>query len=255
MNKQWILSLLLVICLTGLSEASWYPNEPAGAPPLPDPNNVQVGDTWDLKYNWSDAANPNGQWEYGDGTYGSWQGVLSTQSDWLPGDLHDPNAQPAWAPGQNSVPGWAKSVNDNPSGYDILTGDVFTHPFSIARWVAPADLTVRVTGNAWMLRDFNGRTNEVWIFEWGTWTDGTNEHHIADMTGVSNPRSNPITYDMTLDVVAGQPVGLFFGAKAGAGDGFPDFAGANMTIEVLPEPATLVVLMSGAIGILLRRKR
>ena len=112
-----------------------------------------AGQTWDLKANWSDGQNPQGQWEYGGAGGGGWDLLNVQQSDWLPADLHYPDAQFAWSDTAEGVPGWAKCVNDNPYGKDIITDDVFCHGPASARWISPANCTIRVTGQVWMVRD------------------------------------------------------------------------------------------------------
>ena len=112
-----------------------------------------AGQTWDLKTDWSDSQNPNGQWEYGGAGGGGWDLLDIQQTDWLSNDLRYPDPQPAWSDGPGNVPGWAKCVNDNPYGKDIITDDVFCHGPASARWVSPANCTIRVTGQVWMVRD------------------------------------------------------------------------------------------------------
>lgn len=107
---------------------------------------------WMLSADWSDAANPNGPWQYRSTT-----ALLGThQSAWLPGDLGA--NQPAWADGSGTVPGWYQS--SGLGSWDVPEGRVACHSPAVIRWTSPIDGQIQISGGCWLTRDF-GRTLQV----------------------------------------------------------------------------------------------
>ena len=217
--KKLLPILIIVAFMAGMASA--YPNEPVSPPALPDVENLQLGDTWDLKYNWSDASNPNSTW-----SYRGWDSRLLDQhvTNWLLGDFGA--GQPAWnETGGATHLGLAKMVHDGsaaPAGkqWDYLTGDVLGHaPYHI-RWTSPSNMQVRITGSVWRIRDNASLT--AYLLETGS--EEVSNHEI----GVIDPNANrdaPLTYDYTFDVTTGQTVELYMSGN--------DFAASNMTVEIV----------------------
>ena len=69
---------------------------------------------------------------------------------------------------------------------------------------------------------------EAWICPDGSWN--AKAVRIADMSYKTHNRRNPAAFDYTYDVVAGQPIALYLGAKVGHDT---DYAGADMNVEIL----------------------
>lgn len=121
---------------------------------------------FDLKTDWSDAANPNGPWSYREGN-----NVLPHVADWqgLSGDFT--GIQPAWAraqTGNTNLPAWMKIVSPAGITVDWQLGDIVTHstdnvngvgsgPSNVI-WTSPLNGTIDVSGGVWMGRDI-GRGN------------------------------------------------------------------------------------------------
>jgi uncharacterized protein (DUF608 family) len=128
---------------------------------------IKAGDTWDLKRDWSDQSNPNGQWEFGDCNGGRLGPAFRSQDDWQPNSIAGSTAktQPAWANNPNGE-GWARIANDKPFGGDTLIGDIVAKPWASARWISPANCQIRVTAGTWMIRE-------------GSFSDNTYTHMYA----------------------------------------------------------------------------
>lgn len=127
------------------------------SPPIEKP----VPRIYDLAGDFSDENNPNGAWSYRNGI----GALIETHvEEWLNGDLG--LEQPAWAVSTMFTPGWALSngasfVGPHPE-YDWPIDTVMSHGRSIARWRAPGDGNVTISGGVWLLRNF-GRDQSVRI--------------------------------------------------------------------------------------------
>lgn len=127
--------------------------------------------TFDLKTQWSDAANPNGAWRYLEGGnplpfVASWQ---STIGGWSV-------AQPGWARSENGndrLPFWHRSNGSETFAHDYIAGDIIVHTtdstngagqgLAAVEWRAPARGVVTLNGAVWMGRDI-GRSNAWRLF-------------------------------------------------------------------------------------------
>ena len=197
---------------------------------------------YDLKGDWSDAANPNGVWAYREGL-----NTLPHVDNWpqLPGSPF----QPAWSrlgTNPNWLPTWFKSTTDNPGGLDFLTGDVVVHstdtfrgPAGVANvaWDSPMNGTVDISGGVWMAGDI-GRGN--------TWQLSLNDVPLTAghiFSGDPFSRASPFDFSagsggsLALSGVAvsvGDEIRLDLIADNPNSGGF--FVGVNFTIAPTPVP-------------------
>ncbi|MBI2843357.1 MAG: chitobiase/beta-hexosaminidase C-terminal domain-containing protein [Armatimonadetes bacterium] len=133
---------------------------------------AQALGAWDLATDWSDESNPAGDWTYG------WidpAGAWTTFPDHIP--VWQWAGQPAW--GGNGyaygVPAMAKSTGVAPGAFDVPAGRVFGHTptmtgtndgwFLAARWTAPSDMSIDISGGVWVAyRDSLPREENVSLF-------------------------------------------------------------------------------------------
>jgi hypothetical protein len=219
--------------------------------------------TYDLKTDWSEVNNPNGVWQYRQGTtvlphQSNIGGICCTPSDGIAG---------GWAPGQvanNFLPFWVQATADTP-GY--LTGDVIVHSSSSSNgdangqanltWTAPFAGTIDLAGGLWYAQWTTSRSNNFSLTLNATLlTSGT-----VSFTD-SFDRSTPNSFTLTgLVVNAGDVVQLT--VQRSAGFSFGTVAGVNLTITAndginattVPEPASLTLLALGMAASRAARRR
>src|SRR5262245_13788559 len=110
--------------------------------------------TYNLRTDWSNAANPNGVWSIREGTSILPSGTWS--SDFTP--------QPAWLGTSPCM--WLKAQST--AGYDVQVGDVGTHSSNSqaslgnVAWTSPGAGTINLSGGVWMIRDI-GRANDWFL--------------------------------------------------------------------------------------------
>jgi hypothetical protein len=220
---------------------------------------------FDLKSQWSDAANPNGVWTYREGNnalphVASFQ---STLGGWT-------TAQPGWAyseNGTNRIPFFFKSNGSENFARDYLAGDIIVHTTDATNgvgngkgnflWTSPETGKVNVTGGVWMGRDI-GRANH-----WALAKNGTilTEGDIA--SGDAFSRAAPFSLAAgtggaaavsNLPIVTGDQITLTFTVTGASGD----FVGTNLTFTTtpVPEPASLgIAALAGAAWCFRRPRR
>jgi hypothetical protein len=228
-------------------------------PSLSSPSAAAV---YDLKTDWSDLINPNGPWSYREGN-----NLLSHVADWqgLSGDFT--GVQPAWArfqTGSSNLPPWMKIVSPAGVPNDWQFGDIVTHStdgfngigsgLSNVIWTSPLNGTIDVSGGTWMGRDI-GRGNH-----WDISLNGISLTGGDIFSGDSFDRSNPFAFAAgsggpavlsQIPVVVGDVLRLQFTKTSGPGD----YAGVNLTITAIPEPAGVVAALIGFSGLLVWRQR
>lgn len=217
---------------------------------------------YDLKMDWSDAANPNGPWSYREGN-----NALPHVADWqgLSGDFTA--VQPAWArfeTGSSNLPVWMKIASPNAVSGDWQIGDIVTHStdgfngigsgLSNVIWTSPFNGMIDVSGATWMGRDI-GRGNH-----WEIVLNGTLLTQGDIFSGDSFNRSSPFNFAAgsggptvlnQIPVFTGDVLKLQFTKTSGPGD----YAGINLTISAVPEPSAIGMGMIGCFSLFVGRRR
>ena len=214
--------------------------------------------TYSLVDDWSNISNPNGPWSYNAGS----NPLPFNVADW-PLDEFGPS-QTAWAYGNvlrdTFLPGWFKSVVDpNSFGhaqpYDWLVGDVIVHssdstgsqkygPANVT-WTSPTDGIYDIYGGLWSGRDI-GRSND-----WKLYLDNVLLANGSVFDGDIYSRSNPDSFNFNGVSISQGSVLRLEVVRTTNGE---DFVGVNFDINVVPEPATGVLLLSGLLGLARLRK-
>jgi hypothetical protein len=235
------------------------------------------GAVFNLYNDFSDVSNPNGVWTYEQkpGT------VLATHvADWDTSRNIWQNAQPGWAPGNESQPGnflpfVGKDVNNVAQpGVDAPSGHVYVHnndpansppgfgtfPLAIS-WTAPSTGIVTITGDLWEAQRSLGRSEDWSLNRNGVvFTGGT-------MTPSNNTSASPLSFasgsggvgSLTLVVNAGDVIE--FQLQRSAGTVFGTTTGLDWNLVLTPpnpEPSSVVLLGAGGVvfaAVGLRRRR
>jgi hypothetical protein len=214
------------------------------------------GAVYDLKTQWSDAANPNGVWTYREGPnalphVASWQSTLGGYT----------SAQPGWARSENGsdrIPFWHKSLGFENFAHDYQAGDIVVHtqddssgvgqgPANVI-WTSPdATPAAAVTGGVWMGRDI-GRSDHWALFKNSTLLT---EGDIA--SGDAFSRAVPFNFAAgsggaaavnNIPIVAGDKLELRLTRTSAAGD----FVGVNFTVTTgVPEPGAAGAALFGSL--------
>lgn len=210
-----------------------------------------VAQTYDLRGDWSEAANPNGVWSCNVNDIplphvGAWDEPERTCT--LP--------QPAWAraefPPGAFLPAWFRatcSASDWPvTNGDWLTGDIVVHAataveVSNVTWTSPNSGFVTVSGAVWMARNI-GRDNEWWIWHNNDRLTGGYIYH-----GDPYSRSSPCSFA----VGSGGPE-VLCGIAVSAGDtirlsltpfsSWGEFVGVDLRITLIDIPGVSVGVTS-----------
>lgn len=195
---------------------------------------------YDLAGDFSMVQNPNGQWSYNEGS-----NPLPFCPNWGPeGD--------AWAVVQQPYSGHIPAFFQAPWAMnDWQQGDVIVHcwgPYSGGgngpaniTWTAPANGVIDLSGNCWLARNI-GRMNDVSL-----WLNNTLLDSITLYDGDAYDRANPYAFQgalSNLPVSAGDIVYLRSDYNPNDGGG-GDFAGLNLTVNFVPAPGAVAVLLGG----------
>jgi hypothetical protein len=195
---------------------------------------------YDLTFDWSDSANPNGPWAYREGTnllphVAAWQG--------LAGDFTSP--QPAWArseSGTTNLPCFFRSSATVGIVHDWQTGDVICHSqdnfngigsgAANVTWTSPSYGAIKISGAIWMGRDI-GRGNH-----WSIAFNGTELTAGDVFSGDAYDRATPMDFTAgsggaapltAIPVVPGDVVMLTLTRTATPGD----YSGIRMQVELI----------------------
>jgi hypothetical protein len=185
----------------------------------------------DLEADWSDTSNPNGAWQYREGTID-----LTHFPNWFMG-----GGQPVWGGGNNTqgnfLPVWFKAaptMNWQGGGVDLDTGDIGVHsndcfnggalcnqPANVM-WTSTVSGTVVISGDVWDADEFQGRSSAFVVL-----LDGRTIASGEVIYGV-NTRANPISFSIMENVNVGDEIELDISALQAAAT----FSGVNLTISL-----------------------
>jgi len=198
---------------------------------------------YDLKTDWSETQNPNGQWAYNQG---------SSALPWSP-NIYSLGGQSCWAPSPNHyafLPMVCKASTDGAAGTSgILKGDIFIHGVDPSNgdaskgegnitWTSPSAGQITVNMTIWYAHNSDIRSDDF-VLSLGSTTlqSGT----------VSYPgsRTAPVTYSSgILTVNAGDVVRLV--VKKNPASQYPGFAGVDLTVTLSTDVAgTFAHIASG----------
>jgi len=218
--------------------------------------------TWDLADDWSDTANPNGVWSY-NGAPGT--PIAGHVADWDTGSSAFLGAQPAWAaatlPAPGHVPMWMKSVGTGAAAIDLPSGAVGLHGAENAAagvtWTSPIDGAVDLTGGTWQFVKSGVHAGRSM-----TWTILLNATVLtsgvisgADAFNSAAPfdfatGSGGAAAISNLSVQTGDVITLQF-TKISVN---ATFAGVDLTLTEVPEPAALALWATGILALLSTRR-
>lgn len=227
------------------------------------PTLSQAGVIYDLKSDFSNAANPNGAWTFKAG--GLTLSHFSQPVDANSINVTAGNGYWGFFSTFSGTPFVYKATQDGSSapGFtnnDFLTGDVIVHsnnpPGSdlLIMWTAPGDGEITYSGSVWYAHRVVNRINDYFLelnggpsLASGTITNGDDRNNADTFASAGS-----------LPVLAGDVLALRFKAKAG--QVFGSLAGANFTVEftAVPEVSVFSLLglaSVGALGLRLRQSR
>ena len=228
---------------------------------------------YSLADDWSDVNNPNGAWAL----YKAPNVLFNTvQSDWYNNGSNP--KQPAWAdaPGPDPfppnplVPMWAKAVGDvgtlSGGNYDGLVdiGTIFMHSaeefrtgtdFSSVVWTSPRSGTIHIDGGVWMAQAFTDRPHQWELRKNGGIITGGSLTY-----GDGYDKSNPFLFStgyggasaIDLNVVQSDQMELLI-YKTGGFFAPGTLVGVDLSIDLVPEPSMLVLLVSSGLPALWRQ--
>jgi len=205
-------------------------------------------DLYDLSADWSDTNNnPNGAWTY------LVNGSAPDTSYTRGGDpfYNSPGYQPIWAHENGTYFGWSKNNGSNVREWDLKVGDVYGHTAGVLaiQWTSPLTGPAHVSGGVWAIRDI-GRSNY-----WQVTLDGC---VLADgyvYGGDGYDRSNPDPIDLSFDVSTGQVVTFSAWPDNTYGNGTQDYIALDLSINIVPLPAAVILGILGLGGAALRLRK
>jgi hypothetical protein len=207
------------------------------------------GDSWNLTTGWSNANNPTPVWSYeGTGGGANPTGPMASVADYAP--EYFGSGQPAWAKDPNTLgtngQAFGKCVSNNPSGFDLLAGDVFTYgnagAGTIVLWYCPETAWYTVDGKAWRPQ-YDQKIGDIWFFE-GTGWDGIYQPYYGGGWGGGKyqltpgdtgldyfyTRSAPYVFPtITVPMIQGRGYAFFVGGLNGGSYNL-GFVGLDVTI-------------------------
>lgn len=216
---------------------------------------IAVAQTWNLRTDWSETANPNGPWSLNAGA----TPLPHISGSTLPGGTL--TNQPGWAPCSDCRGFWFKAVV-TPPNTDWLLGDVVVHtqdqgnqPAANVTWTSPVNGFASVSGSVWMDDFFSARGNQWNLYIKGALVSsgqlsGTDPYsrsspfNLAAGSGGGSPLLNiPVNVG---DVVNLELVRTTF-------DGY--FIGTELSVSAVPESTTLLMMTLGIALLIVTRNR
>ena len=228
----------------------------------------------DLKTNYSEASNPNvasyGTWRYNMGTtllspISSWAG-LPNEKGWGPAANVSGNYIPFLFQAHNLndlTPGNNNGVGNYAGAYQV--GDIIFHSKDSFNgsangeanitWTSPGNDVVNITGSLWPTRSPFTRENKYQLILNPSGSNTLLASGFLPEDGTVT-RANPSTFSVpSFTIHSGDTLELLIVRAGLTADPAGDFAGVNFTIASVPEPASLGLLGSGVVCLLLRRAR
>lgn len=242
---------------------------------------AMVANDWVLDRDFSKTANPNGDWTYGvyledghpAGDFYTWPAYYDWTTDGTIGYYGNP--------GQDLGAGCVFYTNsDTAFAFGTqwwVPGKVMLHPGAVGyayapviRWTAPSDMVVSVDALFYGCED--GTTTDVHVLLNGTMYNGTEatgwiptytnslmdgildgNYGYAPLEIAPSGTSNNVSYNAVLSLQAGDM--LDFVASYGPDISLAaDLTGIDVTITLIPEPATMALLSMGGLALLRKRK-
>ena len=212
----------------------------------------------DLAADWSNSSNPNGTWQYREGTIN-----LPFVAGWLPSG----GGQSAWAAGNvpgDYLPAWFRSAGFDwqAGGVDLLPGDIGVHPNDCSNggtlcnltanvlWTSSVDGLVTISGNVWDADEILGRSDAFQLLLNGSAIAGG-----SVLFGI-NTRANPLSYSISENLHVGDQIEFDITGLQTA-----TFAGVNLTITSnvselsavgrVPEPSSVSLFVAALLTLAL----
>ena len=202
-----------------------------------------IGDSWGLSDDWDTVNNPSAPWSYHAApgtlqtTYGAWGG----------GDF--PLGETGWSMAPGNHLGMSKLVHDGSEDtahtYTYAVGEVCGHTNTTwgAAWDSSETGFYTISGSAHKIRAGMGTVFVSVIADGVTLFD----QRLDEVVGT------PYAFSHTVALDAGAVVDLVVHSNGENGDF--GCVGAYTIEQVIPEPATLLLLAGGAISMICRKKR
>jgi hypothetical protein len=191
--------------------------------------------TYDLSADWSTSSNPNGVWSYNQGA----APLPLFQNNWLATGLN------AWTANAGLPPSWSRSTIAYGTA---VAGDVIVHAsngtdaLANVTWISPSSGTIDISGQAWDVEHATGRDDD-----WSIFLNATTLASRASIFGVVKNSSdadfaNNLALGQSLTGLAVLPGDVVTFQVRRIQSSFGHFTGVDLTIELVPEPPSLVLL-------------